>query len=91
MQPRVNFGITEPDVSFTGYWSNAEIAPDNSALCSYHKSANNVLAHCANLSTSAYSGAVRFDATALGLTGTVNAESGSPIPIANGTNCDKPA
>jgi len=87
MWPRVNFGITAPDVTFTGYWSNAEIAPDNTALCSYYKRANKVLAHCANLSTSAYSGTVTFNATALGLTGTVTAidgESGSPIPIANG-------
>jgi Concanavalin A-like lectin/glucanases superfamily/Family of unknown function (DUF6067) len=87
MQPRVNFGITAPDVTFTGFWSNPEIAPDNTALCSYYKRANKVLAHCANLSTSAYSGTVTFNATALGLTGTVtaiDAESGSPIPIANG-------
>jgi len=88
MQPRVSFGITAAGVTFTGYWSNSQIVPNNTAQCSYYKAPNKVLAHCANLSGSAYSGTVTFNAAALGLNGTVaavDAESGSAIPVANGT------
>jgi hypothetical protein len=86
MRPRVNFGITAPNVTFTGYWNNSEIAPDNVAQCSYYKGTHKVLAHCANLSASSYSGTITFNAMALGLNGVVtatDAESGSQIPVAN--------
>jgi hypothetical protein len=82
MQPRVNFAITAAGVTFTGYWSNAEITPDNTAQCSYYIGANKVLAHCANLSGAGYNGTITFNAAALGLAGTAkakDAESGSTI------------
>jgi hypothetical protein len=88
MRPRVNFGITAPNVTFTGYWNNSEIVPDNVAQCSYYRGTHKVLAHCANFSASSYTGTITFNATALGFTGSVtatDAESGSQIPVANGT------
>jgi hypothetical protein len=88
MRPRVNFGITAPSVTFAGYWNNSEIVPDNVAQCSYYKGSNRALAHCANLSSYAYSGTITFNASALGLTGTVaiaDAETGTAMPTANGS------
>lgn len=88
MQPRVNFNITAPEVSFTGYWNNTAIIPDTTAKCSYYSATNKVLAHCANLSATAYSGNVGFNAAALGLSGTItakDAETGTAVQITNGS------
>ena len=88
MQPRVNFNITAPEVSFTGYWNNTAIIPDTTAKCSYYSATNKVLAHCANLSATAYSGIVGFNAAALGLSGTItakDAETGTAVQITNGS------
>src|SRR5262249_3696507 len=86
MQPRFDFGMAAPDVTFHPYWTQTAITTDNASVkSSYWSRANSTLAVVTNLGE-AYSGTITVNLASLGLTGatTIDAESKQPLTMRNG-------
>lgn len=77
LQARVDLGMLSTRASFHPYWNQTAITSTSTdVVCSYHSIGNSRLAHCANLGSSDYSGAISVDQKALGVAGALTAKDG---------------
>jgi hypothetical protein len=84
-QPKYNFGINQPDVTFHEYQSQQEIqTSDPSVKVTYYERSNSILAYIANFNSTDWSGSVTFAGGYSKLAPVQDAETGLAISMASG-------